>query len=221
MQDGSTLSLIAGATGLVGSHVVEQLGAARQKALALTRRPLDGLPDSVSAHVVDFERLVDGESLPEATHAYICLGTTIKKAGSQQAFRRVDHDYVIAMAQLAFEAGVRRLAVVSAVGATTDTSNFYMKIKGEIEEAIVQLPFDHISFVQPGLILGDRVNDPRLGEQIAVFLTPLFNPLLRGNASKYRSIQARDIAKAMIAQVQEGEPGVHHLAYGDMMALAR
>jgi uncharacterized protein YbjT (DUF2867 family) len=221
MQDGSPLSLIAGATGLVGSHVVEQLGLAGQKALALTRRPLDSLPDSVSAHIVDFERMVDGESLPEATHAYICLGTTIKKAGSQQAFRRVDHDYVIAMAQLAYEAGVRRLAVVSAVGATTDTSNFYMKIKGEIEEAIVQLPFDHISFVQPGLILGDRVNDPRLGEQIAAFLTPLFNPLLRGNASRYRSIQARDIAAAMIAQVQEGEPGVHHLTYGDMMALAR
>jgi len=218
MQNGQPLSLIAGATGLVGSHVVEQLGAAGDRALALTRRPMDCLPESVSVHVVDYERLVDGQSLPEADHAYICLGSTIKKAGSQEAFHRVDHDYVIAIAQLAYEAGVRRIGVVSAVGATTETKNFYMNIKGEVEEAIVQFPFDHITFVQPGLILGDRVNDPRLGEQVAAFLTPLFNPLLRGKATKYKSIHSRDIAAAMIAQVQGNSTGTHYLGYAEMMA---
>jgi uncharacterized protein YbjT (DUF2867 family) len=218
MQNEKTLSLVAGATGLVGSHVVQQLGAAGDRALALTRRPMDDLPQSVSALIVDYERLVEGQSLPEADHAYICLGSTIKKAGSQEAFRRVDHDYVIAIAQLAYEAGVRRIGVVSAVGATTETKNFYMNIKGEVEDAIGQFSFDHISFVQPGLILGDRLNDPRLGEQIAAFLTPLFNPLLRGNAAKYKSIQARDIAAAMIAQVQHGPDGIHRLSYAEMMA---
>jgi uncharacterized protein YbjT (DUF2867 family) len=220
MQHETNLSLVAGATGLVGSHVVSQLGAAGVPALALTRRPMDDLPPSVSSHLVDYERLVEGSPLPTASHAYICLGTTIKKAGSQEAFRRVDHDYVVAIAQLAYEAGVRRIGVVSAVGATTETENFYMNIKGEVEEAVVQFPFDHVSFVQPGLILGQRTNDYRLGEQLAVFLTPLFNPLLRGKAIRFKSIQARDIAAAMIAQVQGTITGIHHLGYTDMMKLS-
>ena len=215
-----TTSLIAGATGLVGSHVVQQLGGAGDQAIAISRRPMDDLPPSVDNLVVEFEDLVDGKPLPDADHAYICLGTTIKKAGSQDAFRRVDHDYVIAAAQHAFEAGVRRLAVVSAIGATTETKNFYVGIKGAVEEAIAEFEFEHLTFVQPGLILGDRTNDFRFGEQVAVFLTPLFNPLLRGKARQYRSIQAADIAAAMIAQVQRGPAGIHHLTYDAMMALA-
>ena len=218
MNDTTILSLVAGATGLVGRHVVQQLGAAGDRALALTRRPMGGLPASVEALEVDYEKMVDGAPLPEAQHAYICLGTTIKRAGSQDAFRRVDRDYVIAAAQLAYEAGVRRIAVVSAVGATTETNNFYMNIKGQVEEAIVEFSFEHISFVQPGLIMGDRINDYRLGERIAEFLTPLFNPLMRGKATQYKSIHASKIAAAMIAQVQGSEPGIHRLTYADMMA---
>ena len=217
MPQGDTISIIAGGTGLVGRHVLQQLGASDEKMIAVARRPIDDLPASASLFEADFERLVDGLSLPEATHAYICLGTTIKKAGSQEAFRRVDHDYVIALAQLAYEAGVRRVAVVSAVGATTHTNNFYTKIKGEVEEAIAEFPFEHVSFARPGLILGERINDFRLGEQVAVALTPVFNPLLRGKAKQFRSIHARNIAAAMIAQVQGGRDGVHYLSYDDMM----
>jgi len=220
MPQGETISLIAGGTGLVGRHVMQQLGASGEQMIVIARRPIDDLPASASLFETDFDRLVDGLTLPDASHAYICLGTTIKKAGSREAFRRVDHDYVIAMAQLAYESGVRRLAVVSAVGATTDTNNFYTKIKGEVEEAIAEFRFEHLTFVRPGLILGDRVNDFRLGEQVAVMLTPLFNPLLRGKATQFRSIHARDIAAAMIAQVRLGLPGVHHLTYADMMELS-
>jgi uncharacterized protein YbjT (DUF2867 family) len=220
MADISEISLVAGATGLVGRHVVSHLGAMGKPAIALARREMDDLPESISQHIVDYEDVVNGAPLPEAGRAFICLGSTIKKAGTWDAFSRVDHDYVIAAAQAAWEAGARRLAVVSSINATASSGNRYIKLKGEVEEALEQFPFKHLSIMQPGLILGDRINDWRLGEQIAVFLTPVFNPLLRGSSMKYRSIHASNIASAMIAQVEQGAPGTHRLTYEQMMALA-
>jgi uncharacterized protein YbjT (DUF2867 family) len=205
-------SIVAGATGLVGGHVLRLLAEQGGTVLALTRRPIDGLPPGAQSYHVDFEVLAEGGHLPAADHVYICLGTTIRKAGSRQAFRRVDHDYVVAVARAARAAGATRLSVVSSVGANATARNTYLKIKGEVEQAIAGMGFDHVSFIQPGLLLGDR-DEKRLGEKIATLLTPLFNPLLLGGLAKYKSVAAETVARAMIEQVRSGLSGVYRLTY--------
>ena len=212
-------AIVAGGTGLVGGHVLHQLVDIRSEVIGLTRRPVKNPVPGVSYSEIDYEALCEGAPLPEADEVYICLGTTIKKAGTREAFNRVDRDYVIAVAEQARAAGAWRLGLVSAIGASTDARVEYSRTKGEVEEAIGNMGYDHVSIVRPGLILGERRNDPRPFEQFASFMTPMFNPLLQGSGRKYRSIDAEVIAAALIASVRANQPGVHILDYDDMVGI--
>lgn len=214
--------LLAGATGLVGRALLQQLlehpGVAHVHVLLRRAAPSLAAHPRLELHLVDFAHL---KRLPRADDAYIALGTTIKAAGSQQAFRQVDHDHVVAVARAAREAGARRLAVVSALGADRDSRVFYNRVKGEMEADAAALGYDEVCFAQPSLLLGDRgaLGQPeRFGE---VWASRLLGPLLPLLPRGIRPIAAHDVAAALVAATMAGKPGVHRLASARMQGALR
>jgi uncharacterized protein YbjT (DUF2867 family) len=206
--------LIVGATGLVGRHALE-LALADPRIAAVTapaRRPLPDHP-KLSARVVDFEDLPEDASFWE-TDAVICaLGTTIRTAGSQDAFRRVDHGYPLAVARLAHERGAQTFALNSALGADPESRIFYSRVKGELERDLAGVGFRSLAFVRPGLIGGQR-DETRPAERVASVILGAFGPMLpRG----WRINPARNIAAALIDAAVATTPGVHVVASRDLV----
>ncbi|MDC0169265.1 NAD(P)H-binding protein [bacterium] len=191
--------MVVGSTGLIGSSLVHQLIEGGEPVKALTRG--DQLTsNSILEYIkVDFDALeLNSESFSDIKDIYICLGTTIKKAGSKAAFQKVDIQYCIDVAREAEKNGVRNLSVITSVGSDSGSSNFYLKTKGLIEEKISGLNFDSISIHRPGLLIGSR-KESRAGESIGQILQPfLVNPFLIGSLTKYRSVESEVLAKAMI-----------------------
>jgi len=199
--------LVAGATGLVGGQILRSLLADGTVAQvhALSRRPLDIEHPRLRVHLVDVGRLPE---LPEAGEAYLALGTTIKVAGSQQAFRAVDLDANLAVARAAFAAGVRRIGLVSAAGADARSSVFYNRVKGELEEALKAMDLAALVIARPSLLLDYRDGlgqPPRPGERIAIPIGKLLAPVLPG---AYRPVHARAVARALVRTVPEAKGAV-------------
>jgi uncharacterized protein YbjT (DUF2867 family) len=210
--------MVAGATGLVGREVLAALSAAENiRAIHVVgRRAPDSADARVHFHPVDFGQTAQLQQLPPVDDVYIALGTTIKVAGSQAAFRAVDHDAVLALARHARQAGARRLAVVSAMGADAQSRIFYNRVKGETEDALRALGYDTLLIARPSMIDGDRasLNQPgRLGEGLGLVLMRRIGPLIPAN---YRAIAARDVARAMVQGLNQGTPGTHVLLSGAM-----
>ncbi len=196
--------LLAGATGLVGGQILQALLADSSvcEVHALSRRPLSLSHPKLQVHIVDFGRL---PALPPTGEAYLALGTTIKVAGSQAAFRAVDLDANLAVAKAAFAAGARRVGLVSAVGAAGQSSVFYNRVKGELEDALKAMELTALVIAQPSLLLDYRdglQQPPRLGEQIAIPIAKLLGPLMPG---KYRPVHARNVAQALVRTVPTAE----------------
>lgn len=206
-----TAAAIAGATGLVGSRLLPLLLKEYDRVAALTRRPL-----AVSApHLVEvpFGAPLEG---PVAA-AFCCLGTTIRKAGSQEAFREVDFDAVVKFARAAREAGATRFALVSSVGADAKSSNFYLRVKGEGEDAICALGFQSVCIARPSFLLGERAEN-RTGERIGISVAKAVSFVFSGPLSKYHAVDADLVAQAMVRCVRTGKPGVHILHYRDLIS---
>lgn len=207
--------LVAGATGLVGRELLAALSADRHnRAIHLLgrRAPPQDDPRWV-AHVVDFARL---PALPRVDEVYIALGTTIRVAGSQAAFRAVDHDAVLAVARAAHAAGARALGVVSAMGADAGSRVFYNRTKGETEQALAGIGFERLVVARPSLLVGDRgpLGQPqRPGERIGLQLSRVLGPLIPAH---YRPIAAQRVAASLIAAVRAGVPGQRVLLSGAM-----
>jgi uncharacterized protein YbjT (DUF2867 family) len=196
---GGRSALVLGATGLVGSACVDALlaDAGYERVRVLTRRPYPRSHPKLEAHVVDFDRLGESPELFRARDVYCCLGTTIRAAGSQEAFRRVDLDYVVTAARTAAEAGAEQLLVVSALGADPGSRIFYNRVKGEMERAVRALPFRAVWVLRPSLLLGERA-EPRRGERIAEAISRPLRPLMLGPLRRWRPIDARSVALAML-----------------------
>lgn len=198
-------ALVLGATGLVGKILVEQLclDPRYQTVTCLLRKPLSKEFFNVNVAkvqpiVVDFENLQDYQGYFGCDHIYVCLGTTIKKAGSKSAFRKVDFEYVHIAAQLAKAQRAISFVWISAVGANAKSSNFYLGVKGELENTIINMAgLDNAAAVRPSLLLGER-EEMRPAEKLASMLSPFFSPLLRGGLRKYKPVQAADVAAQMI-----------------------
>jgi len=193
-------ALLAGATGLVGRAILQGLLSDDSVAAVhvLARRPLELRSPKLSVHVVDFTAL---PALAPVDEAYLALGTTIKAAGSQPAFRAVDFDANLAVAKAARAAGARRLGLVSAMGADGRSSIFYSRVKGELEQALDDLGYEGIVVARPSMLAGDReaLGQPvRGGELLALRLSRWLRPLIPRN---YRSIQAADVARALLREV--------------------
>jgi len=200
-------ALLAGASGLVGQALVKAWATQGTGTTLhlLVRRPLSEPGTACQVHVVDFNAL---PALPAAREAYCCLGTTIKVAGSQDAFRAVDHDAVLAFARAARAAGVQRLAVVSALGANPRSPNFYSRVKGETEAALVSLGFTSLVIARPSLLLGDRAalgQPERRGELIGQAITRRIGGLI---PSGWRPIAADVVARALLRSLQAPAAGV-------------
>jgi uncharacterized protein YbjT (DUF2867 family) len=213
-----TAALLAGATGLIGRELAAQWPGPGMLHM-LARRPFAAAKAMQRVLVVDFLAL---PTLPAAQTAYCCLGTTIKVAGSQAAFRAVDFDAVLAFAKAARQAGVTRFAVVSALGASPNASSasgFYNRVKGEMEAALAQLGFDVLVVARPSLLTGDRkaLGQPqRWGEKLALTLTA---PLAALIPKAYRPIAAATVARAMLRAIAQARPGVRVLESAELQSL--
>ncbi|MDO8289770.1 MAG: NAD(P)H-binding protein [Parvibaculum sp.] len=217
-------ALIAGATGLVGGHVLKLLLASPHydEVIAVTRKQIKSTNAKlrqIVGSLGDAEEAVASAHV-QTTDAFCALGTTIKVAGSQEAFRKVDFDYVVKFARAAKAAGATRFMLVSAIGAAPLSKIFYSRIKGETEQALSDMGFEALHIFRPGLLLGDRA-DTRAGESMMMKLTPLLNPLLIRRASVYKSIDAEVVAAAMVAAAESDVMGRHVYAFDEMVKLAR
>lgn len=191
---------LAGATGLVGRAILEGLLADTSVAAvhALGRRKLDLANPKLISYAVDFAAL---PALPPLDEVYLALGTTIKTAGSQAAFRAVDFDANLAVARAALAAGARRAGLVSAMGADAGSRVFYNRVKGELEEALARLPFEGLILARPSLLTGDRekLGQPeRPLEKVSLTASKLLGPLIPAN---YKPIAAADVAHALLSRV--------------------
>ncbi len=209
-------ALLAGATGLVGRQVLQGLLADDTVVAVhvLARRPLEARHPKLTVHTVDFAAL---PALPTVDEAYLALGTTIKVAGSQPAFRAVDFDANLAVARAARSAGATRLGVVSAMGADARSRIFYSRVKGELEEALATLGYAGLVIARPSLLAGDRgsLGQPeRAGEKIGLHVSRWLKPLIPSN---YRAIAARDVARALLRAVPTAS-GERVLLSGQMQA---
>ena len=203
-------ALLAGASGLIG-HEVARYWTGPGPLHRLVRKAAAPSPSAgplLRQHVVDFAAL---PPMPSAEMAFCCLGTTIKVAGSQAAFRAVDFDAVLHFARAAQRAGVRRFGVVSALGASAKSTSFYNRVKGEMEAELATLGFTSLVIARPSLLAGDRASlaQPlRLGERIALAVTAPLAPFI---PKAWRPVQAATVARALLRAVAQGKPAVQVL----------
>ena len=194
------IAAIAGATGLVGREILRGLIADASVAAVhvLGRRAPDARDPKVTPHVVDFRAL---PALPHINEVYLALGTTIKVAGSREAFRAVDYEANLAVARAALAAGAKRAGLVSAMGASAKSGVFYSRAKGELEDALAALPFEGLVIARPSILAGDRASlgqPVRRGEGIGLAVSRALGPLIPRN---FRSIAAADVARALLERV--------------------
>lgn len=204
-----TTAIVAGATGLIGRHLAAGLVTEGRYArvVTLVRRETPALGPAHTPVVVDFERL-DAANLPfEDADVYCALGTTMRVAGSREAFRRVDFAYPVRLAALAAAGGARAFGLVSAMGASAASRVFYNRVKGEAERGVAAAGLASVAIFRPSLLLGVRP-EVRVGESVAeAFLKP-FAGLLRGPLANLRPIEASIVAAAMRAAVPRALGGV-------------
>lgn len=207
---------IIGASGLIGGCIVDELlQTTDNKITLISRRPL-GLSNSrIHELTIDFtNQSALTEALKEIDAVFIAIGTTQKKMkGDLVAYRKVDYDIPVAVAEACVTNNVPKLLLVSSVGADSTSSNFYLRLKGEVEDAIGKIPIPYVGIFQPSLLLGDR-KEFRLGEKISQHIMPLFSFAI---PSKYKPISAKSIAKAMIREAKHGKNGVIRYTYKEII----
>jgi uncharacterized protein YbjT (DUF2867 family) len=203
-------ALLLGATGLVGGELLTLLLADPEyrQVTVLVRRNLPRTHPKLVQRVVDFKDLSKAADAYQVDDVFCCLGTTIKKAGSQEAFRVVDYTYPLESAKLAAREGAGQYLMITALGADARSSVFYNRVKGEVEEAIGKLPLKSLHIFRPSLLLGNR-QESRTGEKIAVAVMKPLGFLLAGPLKKYRGIQARTVAQAMLRTAKRDVAGQH------------
>ena len=206
---------LIGATGLIG-HQLWPLLQERGELLVLGRRP-SGASREKLGEMKRWSGLLAGEQVDVAVST---LGTTWKKTGSWERFAAVDRDAVLAFARAARGAGARQFVTVSSVGADPASRNRYLRLKGEIEDAMADVGFERLDIVRPGLLIGERPDDRRLAERLGILASPLVNALLRGSWERYRGIEAALVAKAITRLAGRNEPGHFVYTNRELKALA-
>jgi uncharacterized protein YbjT (DUF2867 family) len=211
-----SVAVIAGATGLVGQECLQLLLNRYDSVTSLVRKPTGRQHPKLMERRIDFDR-IDTVEIPQGAHVFSALGTTIKKAGSEAAFRRVDFDYP---KMLAAAAGRSKFILVSSVGASKTSGNFYLRVKGELEDAIAAMPLEAALFFRPSILIGER-EEKRRGEAVGVFVARALAFTLLGPLRKYRAIPAGTVAEGMVSAANSDVRGVHVYHYDDILKLAR
>jgi uncharacterized protein YbjT (DUF2867 family) len=212
--------IIAGGTGLVGKQVVDELAGLDGVDIHSVQRSASAEQLNVSQHVLPPENWPAKIHLLKPDIAINCLGTTIRVAGSQAAFRAVDYDLVVAFAKAAREGGAQRLISISSVGASAGSSNFYLKTKGEAEDVLRGMDFERVDIIRPGLLTGGSRTDSRPGEAIGIMISPLTDLLMLGPLAKYRSTPSAKVAQAIVTLALGGGYGKHIHENDSIRALA-
>lgn len=216
-------TLLFGATGLIGSHLLQQLLS--NEALhvtAATRKPLPIRHPRLTNLVTDFSRFDEHDWPHEVDVAFSCLGTTLKQAGGKEGFYAVDHDLVLRCAGWSKKLGVQHFLAVSAMGVGRNSPIYYNRVKAETEADLEGCGFRSLTLMQPSLLLGERGGPFRLGEALAIRLSPVMSPLMVGPLAPYTPVQAADVARAMYRRAQQpAGAAVERLRYRDIMSLAR
>jgi len=204
--------LLAGATGLVGNHLLALGLDQGHEVTTVGRRPTGQASSEIVSSFTELPHL------PPADVAICALGTTIRQAGSKDAFRAVDHDAVMSFALAAKAADIERFLVVTAVGASANASVFYSRVKGEAEQGLEKLGFKRLDIIRPGLLLGDR-QQSRPVETLLKAIAPASDLLMRGKWRRYRSVPATSVGQCLLLLSEKTEPGVFIHHYDDMMAV--
>ena len=206
----SRTALIAGASGLVGSQVLRLLleDPVYTRVTTLARRELPLAHKKLDQRVVGFDRLAQIADFPRVHDVFCCLGTTMKQAGSPEAFRTVDYTYVVELARVAVRHRASQFLVVTALGANARSRIFYNRVKGEAEDAVRRLQFEGIQILRPSMLIGPRA-ERRPAERVAGLLGPLVAWALVGPLARYRPIKAEAVARAMVRVARAAPPAIH------------
>lgn len=194
--------MLLGATGLTGGFVLNELLARREveSVVVPVRKPLKTVNAKLHQQVMDFDRMENYAGLFAVDVIICCLGTTIKTAGSQEQFRKVDYGYCLKAAELGRTAGAHGFILMSAIGSSSSSTIFYNRVKGELENSIKELGYSYLSIYHPSLLLGNRP-ESRLGESLGAKAMPLINRALLGPLEKFRAIESKTVASAMVNEV--------------------
>lgn len=211
-------AIVLGSTGLIGSELVRLLVASPlySSILLLNRRPSSHSHPKVSERIIDFDAPdlagIAGDDL------FIAFGTTLRKAGSQAALQRIDAQYPTAIATGLKQQGIKRIFLVSSVGADMKAAAFYLRTKGQLEQAIIALGFAQTVIARPSFLLG-RTGEFRFGEEAAMLAMKLVSPLMIGSLKKYRAIQASQVARSLVQAAASESTGIQLLDYDQMQRL--
>lgn len=214
--------LLIGSTGLIGSRLLELFinDQTIKQVTVLSRRPLDIPHQKVSVRVVDFTNLEQFEKNIEKGDAIFCaIGTTMSKVkGDKDLYRKIDYDIPVNAAKFGVKKGFRYFAIVSSVGANVTSSNFYLKLKGEVEQSLQKVAFEGLHIFQPSLLVGNR-SESRPMEKFVQFVMPPLSSLMIGGALKYRPIRAELVASSMLNVIRNEIRGVHRYTFREIMQL--
>lgn len=195
---------------MTGSSLLQALLRARcySQVTALVRRPLAVSNPHLKTAIIDFDKISDFGYVIRGDDVFCTIGTTIRHAGSKEAFRRIDFEYPLEIAKTAALNGAQKFMLVSSVGANPNSKYFYLTVKGDLERELAKLSYGALHLFRPGMLIGNRQN-PRLREEAGIVLAKIISPLLQGSWRRYRSVRADDLAQAMIASAASDKGGVH------------
>jgi uncharacterized protein YbjT (DUF2867 family) len=215
-------AIVYGASGLVGSYILENLlnNTNYEQVIIVVRKELDIKHPKLKTLIGDFQSLPNVVKDIDIDEVYIAIGTTKKKTPDQKIYYQIDHDYPVLAAKLAKENGAKSIFLVSSVGANPSSSVFYTKTKGETEQDIINLNFEHTYIFRPSMILGNR-KESRPLEKALIGIFKLINPLFMGGLNKYKGIEAENIAKAMVSAANKPNDKIKILHWEEMTALLK
>jgi uncharacterized protein YbjT (DUF2867 family) len=201
------IAVIAGTTGLIGSILLDLLldDPSYSKVIALTRKPLDKVNPKLHNLVVNFDTLDEYAEHLKGDDVFCCLGTTIKQAGSQEAFRKVDYDYPVKIAGITKAQGAKQYLLITALGSDRNSSIFYNRVKGEVEDAIKAVGFEGYHIFQPSMLLGER-KEQRAGESAGKWVMTALGFLI---PKKFKAIEASKVARGMLSIAKKNQSGLH------------
>ena len=201
-------ALVIGSSGLIGSHLLNLLleSSHYDKVVTFVKRDTGIKHPKLTQHIIDFDKPETYKELVVGDDLFCTIGTTIKKAGSQNAFRKVDFEYPSKFAAFALLNKVKHYLIISSLGADAKSGNFYLKTKGEIQDFLKDCNFESVSVLQPSLLLGNRT-EFRLGEKVGAFFMKTLSFLFFGNLKKYKPIEGKTVAKALLKIAQTNNKG--------------
>lgn len=202
-------AIIIGASGLIGSELLKHVTEHREfgEVVLITRRPLDIYNKKTKQVVIDFDNLNSISREISGDVIYSCLGSTRKKTPDAAEYRKIEYDYTLNIARIGLNNGVKQFHYISSLGADVSSPTSYLRLKGEVEKALIDLPYPALHIYQPSYLRGNRA-EKRLEDMLMKPIMSVLDPLLLGKFSKYKSIAAASVAKAMIKQTLTNNKGV-------------